>query len=57
MDEDEIRKNIQDCVIFGNYDLVEVERLGLYENGVNIVESKFRGVGDNDDSGFIEILR
>lgn len=57
MDEDEIRKNIQDCVIFGNYDLVEVERLSLYENGVNIVESKFRSVGDNDDSGFIEILR
>lgn len=54
MDEDEIRKNIQDCAIPGNYDPAEVERLSLYENGVNTAESKFRGVGDNDDSGLTE---
>lgn len=54
MDEDEIRRSIQDCAIPGNYDPAEVERLSLYENGVNTAESKFRGVGDNDDSGLTE---
>lgn len=57
MDEDEIRKNIQDCAIPGNYDPAEVERLSLYENGVNTAEGKFRGVGDNDDSGLTETPR
>lgn len=57
MDEDEIRKNIQDCAIPGNYDPAGVERLSLYENGVNTAESKFRGVGDNDDSGLTETPR
>lgn len=57
MDEDEIRKSIQDCAIPENYDPAEVERLGLYENGVNTAENKFRSVGDNDDSGLTETPR
>lgn len=58
MDEDEIRRSIQDCAIPGNYDpAAKVERLSLYENGVNTAESKFRGVGDNDDSGLTETPR
>lgn len=57
MDEDEIRKSIQDCAIPENYDPAEVERLSLNENGVNTAESKFRSVGDNDDSGLTETPR
>lgn len=57
MDEDEIRKSIQDCAILENYDPAEVERLSLNENGVNTAESKFRSVGDNDDSGLTETPR
>lgn len=57
MDEDEIRKSIQDCAITENYDPAEVERLSLNENGVNTAESKFRSVGDNDDSGLTETPR
>lgn len=57
MDEDEIIKSIQDCAIPENYDPAEVERLSLNENGVNTAESKFRSVGDNDDSGLTETPR
>lgn len=57
MDEDEIRKSIQDCAIPENYEPAEVERLSLNENGVNTAESKFRSVGDNDDSGLTETPR
>lgn len=57
MDEDEIRKSIQDCAIPENYDPAEVERLSLNENGVNTAESKFRSVGNNDDSGLTETPR
>jgi hypothetical protein len=46
MDEDEIRENIQNCVIPGNSDPVEVERLSCHGD-----EEKFKSLGDNDDSG------
>ncbi|XP_048752852.2 sorting nexin-16-like isoform X2 [Ostrea edulis] len=49
MDEDEIRENIHNCVIPGNSDPAEVERLSCHGDG-----EKFKSLGDNDDSGITE---
>ncbi|XP_061189563.1 sorting nexin-16-like [Saccostrea echinata] len=54
MEEDEIRERVQNCIIPGNCDPAEVERLSFHENEINRVDDKFKSLHDNDDSGLTE---